>query len=207
MHVARITFEFLRPVPVGHLSVSAGVRRPGRRVQLVDAVITAEGEEVARASALLIRAAEVDIPAAATTALLPLPAVDDAPLQLGRAWFGNAFEFRTASGSGWDREGPCAMWGRLASPIVLGEAPTPLMRVVALADFGNGISRVLDFTHHLFINPDLTVSLHRMPVSEWILLDAVTRLDRSGIGLASAEISDLAGHIGRSQQSLLVDLL
>ena len=41
-------------------------------------------------------------------------------------------------------------------------------RAVAAADFGNGISRVLDWNEWLFINTDLTVHLHREPEGEWV---------------------------------------
>jgi hypothetical protein len=207
MQVARLTFEFLRPVPIGLLTVSAAIRRPGRKVQFADAALSCDGVEVARVSALRIRVGEVDVPPPGDPPPPPPSAVDDPVLNLGRPWFGDAFNFRTASGQVWAEPGPCALWARLVLPLVGGETPSPLVRVVALADFGNGVSRALDFTRHLFINPDLTVSLHRPARSDWILLDAVSRYQRSGIGLASAEISDLEGHVGRSQQSLLVDLL
>ena len=53
---------------------------------------------------------------------------------------------------------------RLRVPVVVGEAVTPLQRVAAAADFGNGISSVVDWDDGwLFINPDLTVYLHRLP--------------------------------------------
>src|SRR5947209_1574971 len=53
--IARVTYEFLRPVPLGELSVEASVVRPGRRVQLLEGAIFAPGDvEVARARALRI---------------------------------------------------------------------------------------------------------------------------------------------------------
>ena len=65
-------------------------------------------------------------------------------------------------------------WIRLRCGVVAGEVPSPLERVVAVADFGNGISSALPFLEFRFINPDLTVYLHRLPVGEWVCLDAVT---------------------------------
>ena len=59
-------------------------------------------------------------------------------------------------------------------PLVAGEEPTPLQRVLIAADSGNGISSTLDFRRYLFINVDLTVHLHRLPAGEWVCLDAVT---------------------------------
>ena len=57
----------------------------------------------------------------------------------------------------------------------------------------------------LFLNPDLTVLLHRLPVGEWVCLDAVTRLGPDGVGLAESLLFDEQGPIGRSAQTLLVE--
>ena len=73
------------------------------------------------------------------------------------------------------------------------------------ADFGNGISRMALFEELLFINPDLTVYLHRLPVGEWVALDASTHLEQHGVGLAQSALWDVQGPLGRSLQSLLLD--
>jgi hypothetical protein len=67
-----------------------------------------------------------------------------------------------------------------------------------------GISAVLDFKSHLFLNSDLTINLLRMPQGEWICIDARTLLGPHGGGIAEARIFDTYGLIGRSTQSLLV---
>ena len=78
------------------------------------------------------------------------------------------------------------------------------MRVAMTADFCNGVSSVLDFRRWTFINADLTISLARMPVGEWILLDARTWLD-GGAGIAFAKLGDQRGYFGRASQSLLIE--
>jgi hypothetical protein len=118
--------------------------------------------------------------------------------------FGKAMDPRLAAGSVVDI-GPATVWFKLGVPIVPGEEPSPLMRAVAAADFGNGISRVLDFTKHLFINPDLTVYLHRRPRGQWIALDAETLASPNGVGLAQSRLFDRDGHVGSSLQALLLD--
>jgi hypothetical protein len=90
-------------------------------------------------------------------------------------------------------------------PVLAGEAPSPLQRVMSAADFGNGISRVVEFTEAVFINPDLTVHLHRLPVGEWVCLQASSRLEGAGVGLAQSALWDEQGPLGRSLQSLLVE--
>jgi hypothetical protein len=204
MFVSRLTCEFLRPVPMAPLKLSTEVIRPGRKVQLVQASLTADGQEVARATALRIRQLDIDIPARAEG---PMPPSPDEAIPLNDVpWrgFGNAMDPRLVAGSVVD-VGPATVWFNLRVPIVPGEEPSPLMRVVAAADFGNGISRVLDFTRHLFINPDLTVYLHRRPRGEWIALDSETFAGSNGVGLAQSRLFDRHGVVGVSLQALLLD--
>ncbi|MGH3299087.1 MAG: thioesterase family protein, partial [Trebonia sp.] len=60
MMIARFTCEILRPVPVGEISVAARVVRPGRSVELLEASASADGREVARASAWRVLRTEAD---------------------------------------------------------------------------------------------------------------------------------------------------
>ncbi len=103
------------------------------------------------------------------------------------------------------RIGPGTMWGRLLPPLVDEVAAEGVALALALSDFGNAISSVLAAENWLFLNADLTVSLHREPVGPWICLDAVTRLSNLGVGIASAELHDLSGPIGRSAATLLIE--
>jgi hypothetical protein len=101
--------------------------------------------------------------------------------------------------------GPAAVWVRLAVPVVPDEVPTPLQRVAAAADFGNGVSSELDFARHVFINPDLTVYLQRPAVGEWVCLEAATTIGVPGVGVSRSALWDLHGPIGHSLQSLVID--
>ena len=49
---ARLSFEFLRPVPMAPLKLNTRISRPGRRVQALEAELSADGVTVCRASAL-----------------------------------------------------------------------------------------------------------------------------------------------------------
>ena len=79
------------------------------------------------------------------------------------------------------------------------------MRAVIAADFCNGASAVLDFSAWTFLNGDLTVSLARDPVGDWVLLDAETWLGPEGGGLACARLADRSGYFGRAVQTILVE--
>src|ERR1700756_5422192 len=57
--IARVTYEVMRPVPLGELTLQASVIRPGRRVQLLEAsLFRPDGTEVVRARALQIQHAD-----------------------------------------------------------------------------------------------------------------------------------------------------
>ena len=109
----------------------------------------------------------------------------------------------TTTGAG-GAAGPSAAWFRLLAPVFAGEPITPLDRVLAMADFGNGISNIIEMGRHLYINPDLTVNVHRLPRGEWLLSDAVTHLRADGYGTATATLADADGLLGIANQSLLV---
>jgi hypothetical protein len=98
--------------------------------------------------------------------------------------------------------GPATVWMRMRVPLVAGEEPSPLQRVLVAADSGNGVSAALDYDRFLFINTDLSVHLLRMPAGEWVCLDARTHVD--GLGLTDTALWDERGRIGRAAQTLLV---
>ena len=75
-----------------------------------------------------------------------------------------------------------------------------------MSDFGNGLSWVLPRGQGWqFINPDLTIALHRHPAGEWVCLEAATYVGSQGVGQAESVLWDERGRIGRAFQSLLLD--
>jgi len=80
-----------------------------------------------------------------------------------------------------------------------------LQRTAMVGDFCNGVSTVLEWGQWTFINGDLTISLARPPIGEWILLDAQTWLGDGGSGIAFAKLGDQRGYFGRAVQSLVIE--
>ncbi|MCW2678697.1 MAG: hypothetical protein JWM62_98, partial [Frankiales bacterium] len=115
----------------------------------------------------------------------------------------SAVEWRFSAGR-FDVPGAATVWTRLKHPLVPDEEPSPLQRVLAVADSGNGLSSELDLTQWHFINPELTVHLHREAVGEWVCVDAQTAISSGGAGLATTRLSDQQGPVGVGAQSLLV---
>ena len=206
-HVGRITCEVLRPVPMTPLTVRAEIVRPGRSVELVAASLADDEGEVIRATAWRLRTEAVELD----------PAPPDEPPGHGPAegrerdffptgqdvGYHTAMEYRFVTGAFLEL-GPAVVWMRMRHPLVDGEEPSPLQRVLVAADSGNGVSAALDYHRFVFINTDLSIHLHRPPKTEWVCLDAVTRLDSAGTGMSDTLLWDERGRIGRGVQTLLV---
>ena len=207
--IARVTYELLRPAPLGELEVEAEIVRPGRRVQLLEgAMRTADGIEVVRARALQVRAAEIEGGDPETAPPGPEQGHEHEPGAEGFVppyspmFAPDAIEIRFVSGM--FGHGPATAWFRMRVPVVAGEEPTPLQRLAAAGDFGNGISAILSWHETVFINPDLTLYVDRPPEGEWIGLESRTVIPRGGVGIAESVIYDTRGRVGRAIQALLV---
>jgi hypothetical protein len=207
--IGRITYEILRPVPIAPLRVEVEVVRPGRSVELLSAALRdRSGETLIRASAWRLGEREVEIPSGLPpgAGLVPGPEQGtekpffDTGQEVG---YHTAMEYRFVSG-GFRELGPATVWMRMRQPLVEGEQPSPLQRLLAAADSGNGVSATLDLSRYIFINVDLSVHLHRLPVGEWVCLDATTVPEPNGVGLADTALHDERGPIGRALQTLLV---
>lgn len=208
--VTRVTVDLLGPVPVAELALSVEVLRSGRSVELVAAELRSDGRVAARATGWRVRRTDLTLPRLPEDhdeppgdEVPPMPG-DETPLPPG--WGGGylaAMEWRQSRGN-WAPPGAAAVWGRMRYPLVPDEQPSGLQRVMAIADSGNGVSYVLPFESWLFINPDLTVHLAAEPTGEWICLDARTRVDTAGFGLASSRLFDVDRLVARGAQTLYI---
>ncbi len=208
MQVARMTVEFVRPLVRGAYSVRTETVRPGRKIRIVSGLLSIDGTEIVRGTALAIRTKPLDLDGAAWPApILPIaPAAAEPwamPFFAVDVGYHTSMDVRMAAGR--FGTGAVAVWMRMRGALVPGETPSGLQRVMAAADSGNGASVALDMARYTFMNPDLTVCLHRLPAGEWICLDAVTRPQPTGIGLAECGLYDENGPIGRSAQTLILD--
>ncbi|GAA1859519.1 thioesterase family protein [Asanoa iriomotensis] len=206
-HLARLTVEILGAVPVDELTVTATVLRPGRSVELVEAAASAGGRTVLSARGWRIRRTELELPRPARPRIEPAPMRPSvATAFTDPAWRGGylgAVEWRFISGH-FEKPGPALVWARPRVPLVAGEPMSPLQRLVALADSGNGLSRVLDMAAWWFINTELSLHLLRPPAGEWMCVRARTTLSEGGAGLATTLLYDDGGAVGQGAQALLV---
>ncbi|QTN29008.1 thioesterase family protein [Rhodoferax sp. AJA081-3] len=208
-HIARLTANLIRPVPIGELQVQVTPVYVGRNAGHFSAQLLADGKEVGMFTALAQRENAFELPEGLPGHPLPMAPrppedspVANFPFAGRRVGYSDLVETRTAQGRIFD--GPCAIWFCLRHPLLDGHAPSAYQRVAVAADSGNGISAVLDYERYSFVNSDLTVHLLRPPVGEWVCLDARTWLGDNGCGLAESALYDAQGLIGRSTQSLAV---
>jgi hypothetical protein len=203
--IVRVTIDILRPVPIAELEVEVASARPGKRVELLEAVVTSKGDPVLKARAWRMRTAALDLERPPQE-VLPgpetgrwerfFPGVADVGYHTHMDWRFLRGSFREA--------GPAIAWLKMKVPLVPGEEPSPLVRVLVAADSANGVSCALDPRQYLFINTDLNVFLDRVPAGEWIGMDSRTILDPSGVGLTDTVLHDGSGPVGRALQTLYV---
>ena len=207
MRIARVTIDLMRPVPIAELTIETEVLREGRKIQLCSVRLRAAGALVVSATVLKIRRDAVPLPDDIRDLPADLPGPDLArpePADFSTSPFLKGMTLRAARGR-FGIKGPGAIWYRVDWPMVEGHAVSQAMRAVVASDFCNGTSAALDFHSYTFLNADLTVSMAREPVGDWILLDAESWIGPDGAGLAMARLADTSGYFGRVVQSLVIE--
>lgn len=202
MNIARVTIDLMRPVPVAPLTIETGVLREGRKIQLCEVKLHAVG-----ATVLKIKRQSQPLPDDVRELPVTLPSPEDSLVEDGHGAtspFVGMVSMRAARGR-FGQAGAGAIWFRLDHPLVEGEAVSQTMRAVVAADFSNGTASTLDFRTWTYINADLSVSLARQPVGDWILLDGESWIGPDGTGLAMSRLADRQGYFGRAVQSLVIE--
>jgi acyl-coenzyme A thioesterase PaaI-like protein len=203
MQVARVTIDLMRPVPVAPLTLETEVLREGRKIQLCAVRLLANGTLTVGATVLKIKKQAQALPDDVIALPLDVPAPEQSRLEPQNSPFGLGMTIRAARGR-FGGLGPGAIWYRADRPLVEGSPISQAMRAAAASDFCNA-SSALDYRKWTFLNADLTVSMAREPVGEWILLDAVSWIGLDGAGLAMARLADMRGYFGRCAQSLVIE--
>ena len=214
MRIVRLSYDILRPIPLAPLDTELTVEREGKRLQIVSAVLSAEGVEVQRLRALRMRRGSVvlpvDAPRSARLADVGLSPVDEMEEfgvpDLGDViFFARAMEMR-ATGLGLLSEpGPGASWFRLRFPVIDDQQATATARVAAAADFGNGLGPPVPFQGWIYLNADLQVMLQREPVDEWVGMVSESIPASDGTALTTSQLADRTGQIGTATQSLFIE--
>ena len=204
--IARMTVDFLRPVPIDRLGVRLDTLRAGAKVRRVVGTLLHGDTAVVHAVLTLVRPTGVAVPSPPSVAIL-LPPELARPFQF--PFFREPLGYHTAMESrlalGHFGRGRVAIWMRQRVPLVVGASPSPVERILVAADSGSGVSAGIEHASHTAINFDLTVALHRLLEGEWVGLDSISTYEPSGLGLADTRVVDVRGAVGRALQGLVIE--
>jgi len=195
MRVTRLTVDMFRTPPMSALTVATNVIREGRRVRVVEVSVRAAAVEVARASALLLRAGAH--PGGAVWRAPDWDAPDPETLPAPEVGPGGGWDIRPLHEGGFWTAARKRIWTRDRWQLVAGETPSPVVRAALASDMPNPLANA--GTEGLqFINADLTLFLGRPPVSEWIGLEVDDHLGHDGVAVGTCSLYDTDGAIGWS---------
>ena len=215
MFTARITVELLRPIPIAApLEVVTEVLSQGRTVHRIAAALVSGDQQLAVAVAVRVRVAELNLPSRTEARAGTPGAVGDESLRpveqcpsfefpffQHAVGYHTAIEVRLARGE--FGTGRVAGWMRPRVALIADEPTRPIERVLICADAGHGLGTALDTREFSFVNPDLTVQLHRLPASDddWLGMDAHTFSEPLGFGACRTQLCDRHGDLGIVLQS------
>ncbi len=208
MFTARMTVELLRPIPIAApLEVVTDVLTAGRTVQRIAAALVSGEQQLAVAVGLRIRVEELGLPTRLPDGDELLRPIEQCPI-FEFPFFQHAVGYHTATelriAGGEFGTGSMAAWMRPRVPLIAGEETSALQRVMICADAGHGVGSALDTREWSFVNPDLTVQLHRLPISEWLGMEARTWTEPLGFGSCRTRLSDRRGDLGVVLQSQVI---
>ena len=207
LRVGRLTLDILGAIPVAVVKVRAWVERPGKRISMMMAEMSAARSDgadrvVARVTAWLL--APGDTADVATDRYPPL--VEGEAIAVPHSWVGAKGYLETVT---WRRQPETGETGNVVwiSPLVAlmdSESTTALQRLAMVVDSANGAGAALDPEQFMFMNTDTVVHLHRLPVGEDFALRARGSIGPDAIGVTTAELFDRQGFIGTCAQTLLI---
>lgn len=202
--ISRLTVDLFRPAAMAPVQIATTLIRQGRKVQVIDALMTCDGHEVGRVTALALVTGE-DPPGEIwrpASEQWPDPDTLDAPVDGTGDAEADGWLFRTVSG-GFGTAEQSRVWTNDTVALVAGESMSPLVRAAVSGDIACPLANSSDDGLH-YINADYTMLLARYPVGDWIGIEVAQQLQSSGISIASATMVDEAGPFATSSGSSLV---
>ncbi|MGN6606169.1 MAG: thioesterase family protein [Jatrophihabitans sp.] len=200
--LGRLSYDILGTVPVDVVSTTVEVLRPGRTIELVEAVLSHAGRAVVRLRAWLQQPSDTAAQRGSDLPRIP-PADELEPWDPTTVWPGGFI----ASAEVRRRQvapGRAVFWVRTAEPLLADEPVSPVARLAGLIDIANGMTVRADPRSVAFPNLDLTAHLFGVPSGEWLGFDTTVSFGASGLGVTSSVLHDRRGPIGTSAQILTV---
>lgn len=201
--VARISFDILGRIALDECEITVETVRPGRTVELLEAVVVIGDRPVVRARAWLL--ASLDTTEVAGTPDERLAPPETFPRwPMTEVWDGGFIASIDIRRQASPPAGRATAWITSPLDLVAGEPSSSLASFMALVDTANGITVRQPPTEWMYPNMDLTVHLHRRPEGRWTGLDTTVSFGPAGHGLTSTVLHDADGPVGRAEQILTV---
>ena len=200
--LARASYDILGVIPMAEFDVETRVVRPGRTIELVEATLSQNGRSALTLRAWMLQAGDTAALAGSPLPVMPGRAEVDGP-GFDEVWPGGAVrsvEMRRQR----LEAGRARCWLRPRVPILADEQISARARLLGATDFANGIATRVAPEEALYPNVDLTASLFREPVGEWIGLDTSVAFGADGTGLTETILNDEQGPLGTSSQTLTI---
>ncbi|SHK65277.1 Thioesterase-like superfamily protein [Bradyrhizobium lablabi] len=199
---ARLTVDMFRLPNLSPVEVKTKLVRDGLRLKLVEADFLSGGVAMARASCQLLRKAENapgriwSLPNWAVPAPADIAVPDNPRLDMHGKW--TTRPIVGAMGT----LGPRQLWMSEVRDLVEGAPLTPFVRAALAADFASPFANAGDQGLG-YINSDVTLYLHRLPVKEWIGFEVVNHQSADGVAIGECFLYDQQGPIGSATVAAL----
>ena len=208
MRIARISLDILGLIPLDDFTVTTRCIRPGKTIELIEAVMSSRGRDaiIARAWRLMTQDTS-EIAGLEDQKILQKP--ETLPAWDGmKGWPGGFIESVHLVTDEHRRPGRGMVWITNEVEMIEGMPTSDLVHILGMVDTANGIvPRVglgLSKLEWMFPNTDLQIHMHRAPQGRWLGIEAVQQYGDDGIGLTSAVLHDVQGPFGRSEQILTI---
>lgn len=198
--VGRLSFDILGTMPVGPITASVEVVRPGRTIELVEATLASSGRDTVRLRAWLLQSC--DSSGVAGTAHPRLPAPAELPAWDPTSVWPGGFIASARVRRGELEPGRARYWVRTDVPLLADEPVSRLATAAGLVDIANGMTVRVSPRALAFPNVDLTAHLFGEPRGDWLGFDTTVSFGSGGLGVTSSVLHDEDGPFGVLAQAL-----
>ncbi|WP_296405124.1 thioesterase family protein [Psychrobacter sp.] len=208
LRLARVSLDILGLIPLDDFTITTRYIRPGKTIELIEAVLNSGGRD-----SIIARAWRLCTGDTSSIAGLEDQVIDSHPDQLPsweemKGWPGGFIESIDLAATPNRRPGKGLVWVTTDFEMVEGESTDDIVRILGLVDTANGVvprkGPNLSKMNWMFPNTDLQIHMYRLPQGKWLGIEAVQQYGEDGIGLTSAILHDLQGPFGRSEQILTI---
>jgi hypothetical protein len=200
--LTRLCFDILGTFPIGPVTCTVSVVRPGRTIELLEGRLSCAGRLVIVSRAWF--AQKYETMAIAGSTLSKIASADEMRLwNMSEHWPGAciaAMNVRRRSIT----EDRAWAWIDTAVELVAGEAIGATARAMTMVDLANGTALRLEPGTIAYPNLDLTAHMFRKPRNGMLGLDTTVSVGGSGVGMNNSTMHDADGPYGVVTQTLTI---